>query len=303
MHEIIVPLDGSPHSERAICLSLSLAAALDAGLRLVHVMPSPTHAGLAPVRLLPDFITSKDYLAGISRRLPARRHVQTEVLTGDPAEEILQLTHVQRGSIVVMATHGRNALGRLAFGSVGDQIMREATVPVALTSTSATEPEHHFRTIIVPLDGSDLAESALPLATDLARRTGATLSLVRVVDRLYEPSILWPGGEFDGWHVTPDQMDEINGQMLDDARRYLERVAVSVRTTHPNTVWEVRTGQPASEITRAAETNHGSIIAIVSHGRGGLRRLALGSVTTEVVHKSRAPVLVIPPGAAHAPAS
>jgi nucleotide-binding universal stress UspA family protein len=194
-----------------------------------------------------------------------------------------------------MCTHGRNTLGRLAFGSVADRVMREGNVPVVLVGAAGAARSGAIGTVIVPLDGSKLAETVLPLATEVAASSGATLSLVRVVDPQAEPAPLLERGDPDGWYRSADHIRELEHQAVEDARAYLERVAERLRRSHANTAWEVRTGHPASELTRAAETSAAPLLMLATRGRSGLSRWVLGSVTTDVVRRSRAPVLVLPP--------
>lgn len=295
MNAVIVPLDGSALSERAIQPATALASAFGAELHLIHVLAGPAFSGLAPTRQLRDRTSARQYLDDLADQLPAGLQVCASVLEGEPVERILQLTRARADAIIVMCTRGRNALGRLAFGSVADRVMREATVPVVLIGISEAAQHSAIRTVIVPLDGSKLAEAVLPLATDVAASTGAMLALVRVVDQPAEPAHLLDVGDPDIWYRSAELARELEEQALGDARAYLERTAERLRRAHSNTSWEVRTGRPANELTRAAETSPAPLIMLATHGRGGLRRWALGSVTTEVVRRGRAPVLVLPP--------
>lgn len=295
MNAVIVPLDGSELSERAIQPATALASAFDAELHLIHVLAGPAFSGLAPTRPLRDRTSARQYLDDLADQAPAGLRVCAGVLEGDPVDRILQLTQARAGAIVVMCTHGRHALGRLAFGSVADRVMREAAVPVVLIGASEAAQHSAIRTVIVPLDGSKLAEAVLPLATDVAASTGAMLSLVRVVDQPAEPAHLLDVGDPDIWYRSAELARELEAQALGGARAYLERTAERLRRAYSNTSWEVRTGRPANELTRAAETSPAPLIMLATHGRGGLRRWALGSVTIEVVRRGRAPVLVLPP--------
>jgi nucleotide-binding universal stress UspA family protein len=302
VHAVIVPLDGSELSARAITPAVTLANALNAELHLMHVLAGPATTGLNPLRPLRDQASAQSYLDDIAGQLPERLPVHTWLDVGDPVERILHHAQRHSGAIVVMCTHGRSALGRLAFGSVADRVMREASVPVVLINASGETPDGAPRTIIVPLDGSTLAEAVLPLATEVAGRTGALLSLVRVVDPQAEPAQLLDVGDPDSWYRSVDHLRELERQAVEDARAYLERVAERVRRVHRNTGWEVRTGHPVSELTRAAETSAAPLVMLATHGRSGLRRWVLGSVTTEVVRRSRAPILVLPPSLIQPPA-
>jgi nucleotide-binding universal stress UspA family protein len=107
----------------------------------------------------------------------------------------------------------------------------------------------------------------------------------------------WSGPAAETWLIAPEHVAEHEEQMINDARTYLEGVAERLRGEHRNTVWEVRTGQPASEIIRVAETSPAAITLLATRGHGGIRRWMLGSVSTEIIQHSHCPILVLPPAA------
>jgi nucleotide-binding universal stress UspA family protein len=148
---------------------------------------------------------------------------------------------------------------------------------------------------MLPLDGSELAESALPLAALLAELTGATLSLVRVIPH--------------GMHATPTlasliapplgaaQLADAEAQQQHEARAYLKLVADTLRERGIRVTWEVRSGSPADEIVRTIQTTNADLLVVATHGRTGVRRWVLGSTTSALVVRSSVPILVIPPRA------
>jgi nucleotide-binding universal stress UspA family protein len=147
----------------------------------------------------------------------------------------------------------------------------------------------------VPLDDAQYGESALPVALDLAARTDATVGLLRVCEPFWNSPYVATAPELV--YFNSDQMSELEQSCLDDARRYLDVVAETGRAQGVRVVWEVRSGKPADEIIRAAETTGADLIVLSTHGRGGVRRLALGSVTNEVLHRGTTPILALPPRA------
>ena len=96
-------------------------------------------------------------------------------------------------------------------------------------------------------------------------------------------------------YLPPEQTSELEEQMQSDARVYLGKVAHEIRKQDIRVVWEVRIGQPADEILRVVETTTADLILLSTHGRGGIRRWALGSVTDEVLHRGTTAILAIPP--------
>ncbi|HEX5165880.1 MAG TPA: universal stress protein [Thermomicrobiales bacterium] len=292
MKTIVVPLDGSELSEQAIGLGLSLARAWNAPLSLVHVLEEPVLLDLLPGLALPNREDAEAYLRDVAATLPLDIAVSTHVLRGNPAATILDLTEDEPETVVVMSTHGRGGMRRL-FGSVAGKVVHEAMTPVALVRSPATLHNQRLESILVPLDASNFSETALPVAADLARRTGATLGLTHVC----EPFWVSPGVASipELAQINAARMSDVERESLNDARAYLDRVAGYLRSEGIRVVWEVRFGRPADEIMRAAETTGADLVVMATHDRRGLQRLALGSVTNEVLQHGPTPVLTIPP--------
>lgn len=289
---IIVPLDGSELAEHALPLAESLAQAQGGILELVHILEEPVMLDLLPSLAIPNRLAAEQYLRSVAARIDAT-DVRTFTVRGNPAEELIRATNGDPDTIIVMSTHGRGGLGRVVFGSVADKVVRGAAVPVVLIRDGMPLPRARLATLLVPLDGSMLSEEALPLALELARGTDATISLVRVVDPFWTSSFVAELPEAP--YLSPSQIADVEQQSIADARQYLDLVATDLRARDVRVVWEVRIGRPADEITRAAETMAADLVLLSTHGRGGFRRWALGSVMNEVVHAGQIPVLAIPP--------
>lgn len=152
----------------------------------------------------------------------------------------------------------------------------------------------NLRRIIVPLDGSDFAERALPWAETMARLSGAPLSLIHVVDL----GLLHHYGSF-GLASERVAFEREVAKEHRQALRYLESVRQRLLPTHPSVDIEIRQGSVARELTRFLAP--GDLIVIASHGRTGLKRGLLGSVADDVICHAPVPVLLIPMRAAAAP--
>lgn len=292
---IVVPLDGSESAEQALPLAKSLARAFRARLELVHVLADSAMLDLLSGLAIPDRHAAETYLRGVADRGGEDIIVGIETMRGNPADELTQLTDDNPNTIVVMSTHGRGGLGRVMFGSVADKVMRAAAAPVVLTRSKMSGVEPRLKTMLVPLDGSSLAEAALPLAVDLARDTDATISLVRVVEPFWTTARVADVPE--ATYLSPSQIAEVDQRGIMDARGYLDDVANDLRAKDVRVVWEVRVGRTPDEIVRVAETAAVDLIVMATHGLGGIRRWALGSVTNEVLHRCATPILIIPPKA------
>ena len=151
-----------------------------------------------------------------------------------------------------------------------------------------------FRRIVVPLDGSELAEQALPQAEELARLTAAPMHLVRAVD----PTPLLRGTY--GLAIESAAVEPLLREEQTAARGYLDRVAREVGARGPSVTTELREGFASRELIDLAQPD--DLIVMASHGRGGLARWFMGSVAEEVVRRSRAPVLLVRSDPAQPPA-
>jgi nucleotide-binding universal stress UspA family protein len=150
-----------------------------------------------------------------------------------------------------------------------------------------------FNTILIPLDGSELAEAALPAATAIAKHADPVgeLVLVRVAPDL------WFGDAF-----TPEQAEGFQARMKHDCQTYLDGVAERLRKENLCVTVLVASGEPVEQILEVATIAQADLVAIATHGRSGLQRLMLGSVADKVIHRASIPVLLVrPTEAAHAP--
>lgn len=285
MSKIVVPLDGSPRSEQALGTAERLARQLDGRIELIRIIDGDGDLGSAWRERVDQ---ASRYLEAIAGRLALTVPARAQVIEGsDPAEEVIDYAGSSSGTFIVMSTRGFGAIGCLVFGSVADDVVRHAHVPVVLVRGDMPSRPGLLRRMIVPIDGSFLAEQALPQAAELARATDATISLVQAID-------LPPETVYADFGPAPGMVFESVERSREDARSYLNEVANQLRRNGIRTTWEVRVGSAATEITRAATTTGAGLIVMSTHGRTGLRRIALGSVTQDVVRNGTTPVMIVP---------
>jgi nucleotide-binding universal stress UspA family protein len=298
---IVVPLDGSPFSEEALPAAAAIAHAARAKLRLVlvHQLPPPPRdretAKLYVSVELAVRRSQRDYLRAIAARLRESHGVQltTLLLEGPVGPTLASWIHDIDADLVVMTTHGRGAVGRAMHGSVADQLVRTLEIPVLLVRPEAervtTGSPWTAREIVVGLDGSKLAEAAVTPAAALARYLSVPLTLAQVVAPLAaatDPPIPFPVG-YD------ERITEVRRQ---EALDYLESVAERVRG-EGNTVTAVVAvnASPAGTLLDLGRPERGALLAVGTRGRGGVKRLMLGSVADKLVRGAAVPVLVVPP--------
>jgi nucleotide-binding universal stress UspA family protein len=294
---ILVPLDGSPLAEQALPLAADLAGRAGAKLRLalVHrVPPAPLDPASARMFTAMELATRKSersYLRALQTRLRegGTRLSSAVTLTGAVGQTLTGYVRELGLDLVVMATHGRGGLRRAWLGSVADHLVRSLEVPVLLVRPSdggrpAKAPA--VERILVPLDGSSLAEEALETAAELARLWQAEVSLLQVVS----PVVTVP----DPMFAAPSAYDQdMTALCLKQAEEYLDDLVGELRAKGLRASCAAMVGWSAAEtILTAARPERASLIVLASHGRTGLSRLALGSVADKLIRGSDVPVLV-----------
>lgn len=290
---IMVPLDGSPFSERALPLAVALAHRSGAELRLVHVL-----VPLANKVFLESDGATQDYLAGLARRVAEESgvHVVAVRLVGRQVVGELSYYSAEEGiDLVVMATHGWGGLQRAWLGSTTDELVREARVPVLAFRPGKEEAPRldgkAIEQVLIPLDGSALSEGVLREALELGGRD-ARFTLLRVV-QLGPPSSSISGG------IELAQRQELLQALEAEATRYLGELAEGLRGEGFEVDTVVRVdAQPARVILDHAAEIGADLIAQATHGRSGVARFALGSVTDKVLRGAEVPVLVVRGGEA-----
>lgn len=307
---ILVPLDGSELAEQALPLATALARASGAELHLMHVfvpyaaradMPGAVIDNTEMERRLEE--QSTEYLRAVTERvskeLPEHVHadpVRTRPIRSPYSESVAVVDRLRRAAarlkpdLIVLATHARGGLGRAWLGSVADALIRRVNVPTLLVHPreDVPVPASTFRHILVPLDGSTLAEESIPLVARLATLCGARVTLLRVViPRLVVGQ--------------PSYVVQFDVQLLEeyerDAERYVESEAARLRESVANVESVVLLADnPPRAILDWADQQGADLIAMSTHGRSGFRRFMLGSVADKVVRSAQVPVLLTRPG-------
>ena len=295
---IMVPVDGSAFSREAVFQGLRLARKNGAQLRLVRVASVPGLAGGPDTVSLDNNarMSERDAMLAQLYRLAAECRANSQVdvtatVEDGPVADALR-GHALRHEVdlIVMATHARRGMARIWLGSVADRLIRETSLPVLIVRPPSLATElidgSCYKRIIVPLDGSSLAERSLPAALALAEIEHAELTLLRIVP--VAKSI--PAGEL---HAT---IGPARARDVDEAERYLAGVRVRLADRHLRVRSTVVVAEDIPRaITGFAQANNGDLIAIATHGRGGITRAILGSVADRVMSEGVLSALVIHP--------
>ena len=282
---ILVPLDASTLSERVLPIAKHLARSLQASLELLLVVAPQAEEVPEEFSALAQQ-DAEDYLQiradALAKEIGSAR-LRYSVQLGHPASMIIEQAEAEPATLVLMSSHGYSGVQRLLLGSVAGKVVQAATTPILLVPANARSPEGdlvRFERIIVPLDGSKLAECVLPHASGLSRALGAELILVRS----YDP-------RFPGSTV---RMHEVSKIVHDAAENYIKAKAEELKAEGLDRIsYKIFRGMPAEQIADFAIETANSLTVMCTHGRQGIGRWMLGSVTNAVIHCSEEPVLVI----------
>ncbi|MGB8344633.1 MAG: universal stress protein [Ktedonobacteraceae bacterium] len=302
---ILVPLDGSPRAESALPVAAHIARATGGSLLLVQVIRQPIDysGGLAPVPLLTDQVIEsemgmvKDYLKKVAASTElAGIAIRTDVSFGPPAQYLIEVIKAENIDLVVICSHGRTGFTRWALGSVAHTLVHQSTAPVlVLRQPDAGSPLKTGQALraLVPLDGSELAETALSPAAHLIAALAAPaqggLHLAQVV------------------RDVPARADErlvlAHEEALQSAKTYLaatvERWQATAKDLHLALTASVEGDHDvASALVNLAEREAAGgcdLIALSTHGRGGLERWVMGSVTDRILNTTKLPMFVVRP--------
>lgn len=268
LSKILVPLDGSSLAEKALPTAIALARTSAATVCLVMVDDGKNVAEKRD--------EAETYFAATARSLVESEQATCHhTVSGDAAKEIVEIAREEEVDLIVMATHGRSGIARTALGSVTDAVIRNAHAPVFVTrsetAAQSTYADGLAAQIIVPLDGSELAETALDEAVQLARACQSPIHLLRVMD------------------------EHAKGVVLGQAEAYLDQIVDRLAGQEIHAVPELMTGDPGRAIEKAMNETEGSLVVLTTRGASGFVRWRRGSVADWLIRNAPGPVVVVSP--------
>lgn len=291
---MLIPLDGSQLAEQVLPYARSLAKALTIPVELLEVvdpdalrlLANPEQGRFLDTLLAEQRGKSEAYLEKIARSFQGTR-VQCAIENGKAEDLIVDKAAADKNTLIVMATHGRSGIQRWLLGSVADKVLHGSTNHLFLVRAAdqgKTEGEAPLKKVIVPLDGSPLAEKVLPHVADIAKK----MDLEVIFLRAYALPAAISADEYGTYS------EELFNQLEAEAKDYLTAKVSELQQKGVRTVSSVvDIGYGAEEITAVARKTPDNFIAMCTHGRSGFTRWALGSVTERVVRHSGDPVLII----------
>ena len=308
-NHIIVPLDGSELSARALPAASLMARVSGAPMTLLRSYdPIPywqVDAGLGRFRgsmALAEHDRVEALLRADQQQLERQGidvPIDLAACEGPPHEAIINRAIRQPGALVAMSTHGRGGLSRMLMGSVTAKVVRAISNPTLIVRCNETDcpvVPRHIDNVIVPLDGSGFAESALPYAAELALAFGAPVTLVRTTPDAdyFRLNTEWGDGHgvADIKYYDPYRLAS---QLSESAQHYLWRQADLLSSRYPALEVEAThaLNSPSERVIALTRQLGNPLVVMATHGRRGLGRALLGSVADRIVRHSPAPTLLV----------
>ncbi len=298
-NKIVVPVDGSPFGELALPVALGIACRSGGEVRMVTVVtPLPGHqaqeepGSIEEGRLLLARDHAENYQAELRKRVTLSGcdvSISCHVETGSVVVMLDKYARAAEADLLVMTTHGRGPLQRAWLGSVADGLLRRTPCPILAIRPKEGEKleveERELHHILVTLDGSPESREILPFARALAQTSGARVTLFRVIPPHFPLSSPFTSHSSHGFQGLEDGEGS--------AREALESEAGPLREGGLTVGVEIVTGShPAEGILEFAEAGDVDLVAMATHGRGGVARLILGSVADKVIRGGIVPVLL-----------
>lgn len=281
---ILVPLDGSKLAELALPHAEELAGAFNSEITLLFVCETPhcksRHEHEVYVEKTAESIRKN--MGGTS--------VKAVVVNGHAAAKINDYADQNDISLLVMATHGRTGIMSWALGSITNKVLDRVRRPIllirAISDTQEAGPMTCFGRIMLPLDGSEAGEAALPHVIEIAKKLYPEIILLQVVAPGQHVHTV---GGLD-YVRFPEQLIET---MKSDARKYLQKLGDRLMATNATIRLEVKLGDPAEEIIKLAGEVGTCMVAMSSHGHSSIDRWTFGSVAHKVLHSGNTPFLLV----------
>jgi nucleotide-binding universal stress UspA family protein len=297
---IMVPTDGSGFDREAILVALRVAERCHAKVRLVRVLSLGAYFGTAAtpdgvivtpqtLRIEQDVALGELYALAAECRTISNAEITADLEQGPITDVLAGYAKRNDVDLIVISSHGRRGISRLSLGSVTDSLIRGTTIPVLVVKPRASylmpQASREFHHIVVPLDGSGLAEQILDRVVPLAKLEEAEITLLHVLS---------PAA--DAYENGADRKVPWWEKRVAGAQAYLSRRAAEIRAQGVTTTIDVVVGEKVGDaLTDYARREGADLIAIATHGRGGLARVLRGSVADAVTKLAMSSILVFHP--------
>ena len=286
-----MPLDGSQMAESVLPVALAAAKCTSSQIILLHIIEDRPPRSVHGEPHLTNAPESHDYLGKLAERLRTEVAVDTHVHEAQEHDIALSVAaHAEELdiSMIVLCTHGRSGPKRVVWGSIAQQVLRRAQVPVLLVRPDMTVPDR-LESLLVSLDGTPGAEAGLPVAVELAADCGTLIELVRVVPT---PTTL-AGDESAVARLVPTATEAALNVEASQAVTYLTEVAERLADQGAAATTQILRGDPVQVLPEEARKSNASLIVVATHARSGLGALWIGSVGAGLMSSADRPLLLV----------
>jgi nucleotide-binding universal stress UspA family protein len=290
LDKILVPLDGSDLGELALIYMKELAPAFNSEVHLVSVCEKHDSEYRRMVQLYTEKVTEQ--LQNDFKKSSFTVTIKPVVLDGEPAAEIARYAKQKQMSLIIIVSHGHSGIMPWTMGSTANKVVQSTHQPVLLVRASMFNSKRRqvrvFSRILLPLDGSEVGEAALPYISEIALRLKSEVTLLSVIESSQHVRTI--GGQ-DYIHYPEQQIESIKI----DINKYLSVVSKKLTDSGVNVRSIVKEGDAAAEIIKYAKEHNVRLVAMSSHGRSGMRQWVFGSVSNKVLHAGKTPLLLVRP--------
>jgi len=268
---ILVPTDGSRSAEAAARHGIVIAEAFDASVHVISVTGEKERDERLAKAQAQDAISHLEELFEQESDLSC----QSVIEHGSPYEAILSYASENDIDLIVMGTHGRRGLSRVLLGSVTERVIRLSNDPVIAVPPHAIGREREgYERILIPTDGSPGATAAVEHGISIAERLGAAVRVLCVIE-------------------NEIGLPPLGDPLRDEAVEVVDAVAEQAADRDISLSTHVQPGIPHEVINNFVSAHGIDLVTMGTHGRSGIRRQLLGSVTERVLRTSDAPVLTV----------
>lgn len=271
IEHIMVPVDELELADSIVKFAERIAQAFSARVSLVHIAPDMLK--LPEARQQSALAEQERLLA----KFKSRFSMGVSLRMGDPVSEIVKFALLEKVNLIAMPTHGRQGIDRLVKGSVTEEVLRHSPVPVLMSNEPERAATGHslenIRRILMPVQTMESAVPILPLLVDLAKRMDSEVVL-------YHDE---RGVNDVGTTLEPQEaalaIEQCAARLASEGVRHS-----TIRATSAPVATDI--------LNRVREMNI-DLVVMTTHGRSGLTRGVLGSVTEDVLRHSPCPVLAV----------
>ncbi|HOW15696.1 universal stress protein [Methanosarcina sp.] len=283
--KILIATDGSEASERAADFGIDTLKFEGAKVYAVYVIDTGSY-GSVPVdkkkfkkieqleetgHKATSYVEKKAKAAGME--------VESVVLQGNPAEEIVDFAEEERVDMIVVGSLGKSGIKRFMLGSVSEKVVRRAKIPVLVVR--GQKEEKPYKQILIAADCSKGTEKAVDFGIEIAKLNGAKVYAVHVIDPVFNDLME------EAWaEEAYKQFKKIGREAVSHVEEKAKAAGVKVESV-------VLEGNPAEEIVDFAEEQKVDMIVVGSLGKSGYEQFAIGSVSAKVLRNAKVPVLIV----------